>query len=90
MLIILNLIILIAIINLLPPSNFYLVIFSLFLFAVLLYQIFVLFLPNKSAIICAFYIIGLFSLKVLGVFELLNIAMLTAIAIITMAFLKMK
>ena len=90
MLIILNLFILTAIIIFLPPSNFFIVIFTLFLFALFLYQIFILFFPKKSAIICSFYIIGLFSLKVLGVFDLLNVAMLTALMVITMAFLKMK
>lgn len=90
MLISLNLIALIAIVFLLPPTNIYLVIFTLFLFFTLLYQIFKKVLPKKSAIIFALYIFGLILLKILGVFDLLNIAILTALIVITMAFLKMK
>jgi len=89
-LIILNLAVLISIIYFLSPSNYYLVIFTLFLFALFLYQIFILFLPHKSATICALYIIGLITFKMLGVFDLLNVAMLTALAFIAMAFFKMK
>jgi hypothetical protein len=90
MLIALNLIILISIIYFLSPSNLYLVVFVLFLFALFLYQIFILFLPHKSAMICAFYIIALIAFRILGVLDLLNVAMLTALVFIAMAFFKMK